>query len=180
MIGLHTQLRFAFLLLLPAISASDAPGILRHDSSGNVQPSLTGTWSARASSGLTLMGGWTATPDPASGAVTGTWTLFDAQGNTVADGAWSAAKAPTQWNGAWRAVVTGRSGEYSGTWTASVDLKADAALVDLFQAAAQTIVNGTWRAGAQSGAWAIRTSPKEGAPGNVPVALDKQRLVPQS
>ena len=157
---LHKQLRFAFLLLLPAITASGAQAVLRHDSSGNVQRSLTGTWSARASSGLTLMGGWTATPDSASGAVTGTWTLFDAQGNTVANGGWSAAKAPTQWHGAWRAVVSGRSGEYSGTWTASVDLKADAPFVDLFQAAAQAVVNGTWRGAGQSGAWAIRNYTK--------------------
>lgn len=165
---LQKQLRFAFLLLLPVITASGARAVRRHDSSGKVQPSLTGTWSAKAGSGLTLMGGWTATPDPASGAVTGTWTLFDAQGNTVADGGWSAAKAPAQWNGAWRAVVTGRGGEYSGTWTASVDLKADAPFVDLLQAAVQTVVSGTWRGAGQSGAWAIRNYTKQPGPSSGP------------
>jgi hypothetical protein len=102
------------------------------------------------------MGTWTAVPNPTSGTVTGTWTLADAQGRTVAGGAWSAAKSPARWTGAWRAVISGRDGEYSGTWTSGVDLKADARFVDLFEKAVRSVVSGNWRAGRQSGAWSIR------------------------
>ena len=114
------------------------------------------TWSARSSTGLTLMGTWTAVADPSSGAVTGTWTLFDAQGNTSRRGGWSAAKSPSGWTGAWRASVAGGSAEYSGTWKAGVDLGADAPLSALLEAAAQAVVSGNWSAGTQSGAWSIR------------------------
>jgi hypothetical protein len=152
-----------FLSCLLSLAAIDAPGaqaVARQDSAANAQNNRSGAWSARSSGGLTLMGMWTAVLDP-SGTVTGTWTLVDAQGKTIAGGAWSAAKEPTRWNGAWRAVVAGRTGEYSGTFTADIDsigLKGDARFVDLFEKAAQTIVRGGWRTGSQSGRWAIRAS----------------------
>jgi hypothetical protein len=111
-----------------------------------------------------MVGTWTAVFDPTAGTVTGTWALLDPQGKTVANGGWSAAKAPAQWNGAWRAVVSGRDGEYSGTWTTPVDLKGDARLADLFEKAVQAAVNGTWSAGSQSGNWSIRTAKREGGP----------------
>ena len=146
------------LLLLAAIDVSRSQAVVRQGASGIAQSNPSGTWSAKSSSGLTLMGTWTAVPDTATGTVTGTWTLVDAQGKTLADGGWSAAKSPDRWTGAWRAVISGREGEYSGTWTASVDLKAGARLVDLFEKAAQAVVGGTWRAGRQSGVWSIRAS----------------------
>jgi hypothetical protein len=149
------------LLFLSAIDASGAQAVARQDTAGDAQSSQSGTWSAKNSSGLTLMGTWTAVPDPKSGAVTGTWTLFDAQGRTVVGGGWSAAKAAAQWTGAWRAVISGRDGEYSGTWTAGVDLKPDARLVDLFEKAVQSVVSGTWRTSGQSGAWSIRALKRE-------------------
>ena len=62
---------------------------------------------------------------------------------------------------AWRAVVTGRSGEYSGTWTASADLKLDGGFADLFEKAVEAAVSGTWRGAGQSGAWSIRSRPRE-------------------
>jgi hypothetical protein len=102
------------------------------------------------------MGTWTALPDTTSGAVTGTWTLLDAEGRTVTRGGWSAAKSPAGWSGAWRAVIHGTESEYSGTWSAGGDLKADARFADLFEKAVQSVVSGKWRAGRQSGAWAIR------------------------
>jgi hypothetical protein len=144
------------LLFLAAVDASGAQAGGRQDSAGAAQSNRSGTWSATSGGGLTLTGTWTAVPDPKSGSVTGTWTLVNAQGGTVADGAWSAAKSPTRWSGAWRAVISGRDGEYSGTWTGRVDLKGDARLVDLFEKAVQTAVHGSWRAGTQSGAWSIR------------------------
>ena len=46
----------------------------------------------------------------------------DAQGRTLAEGAWSAAKSSDRWTGGWRALlVSGRNGEYSGTWAADLD-----------------------------------------------------------
>lgn len=150
---LRKRLCLLCLLLLPAITTAQTQSAPRQDTPG----SLSGTWSAKASSGLALMGTWTAVPDPASGTVTGTWTLEDAQRRTVASGAWSAAKSPANWTGAWRAIITGRDGEYSGTWTAGVDLNPSAPFVELFRKAAQTVVSGTWRTGSLSGAWAIRT-----------------------
>ena len=102
------------------------------------------------------MGTWTAVLDT-SGTVTGSWELTDAQGKTLAQGGWSAAKAPDTWFGGWRAVVTGKDGEYSGTWTADVGDSTSTRLGDLFAKALQSIVSGTWRLDQLSGAWSIRT-----------------------
>lgn len=151
------------LLFLAAIDASGAQAVVRQDTADYALSKRWGTWSAANSNGRTFIGTWTAVPD-SSGAVTGTWTLSDAQGKTVANGGWSAAKAPAQWIGAWRARVLGRTDEYSGTWSAGVDLKGDARISDLFEKAAQAAVSGTWRAGTQSGAWSIRTGKREGSP----------------
>jgi hypothetical protein len=140
-------------LLLAAVHASDAQTV-RPDSAAPVK--REGSWSAATSNGLTLMGTWIAILDP-NGTVTGSWALVDAQGNTRADGAWSAAKSPTGWTGAWRAVVSGREGEYAGTWTAALDAKRETRLADLFEKRLQSIVSGTWRIGERSGAWSIRT-----------------------
>jgi hypothetical protein len=104
------------------------------------------------------MGTWTAVADTAHGTVTGTWTLADGQAKTVAFGGWSAVKSSDRWTGAWRANVTGRAGEYSGTWTSSVDLKANARFVDVFEKAAQAVVSGAWTTGGQSGGWSIRAA----------------------
>ena len=143
-------------LFLAAVDATRAQGVARPDSAGNTAIKRDGSWSAATSNGLTLMGTWTAILDP-SGTVTGTWALVDAQGNTRADGGWSAAKSPDGWTGAWRAVVSGREGEYAGTWTAALDGKRDARLGVLFEKALQTIVSGNWGVGGRSGAWSIRT-----------------------
>ena len=113
-------------------------------------------WAARSSTGLTLGGTWTATEDAKTGSVTGSWTLLDARGRVTANGAWSAAKSPTGWQGSWRAIATGRSGEFAGTWTASVDLKPTTRFADLFAKAVEAAVSGTFRAGPQSGAWTIQ------------------------
>jgi len=142
-------------LFLAAVDASRAQAV-RPDTAGNAPSKREGSWSAATRNGLTLMGTWTATLDP-TGTVTGTWALVDAQGNTRADGGWSAAKSPDGWSGGWRAVVSGRQGEYSGTWTAAVDGKPDTRLAVLFEKAMQAVVSGTWRVGGQSGAWSIRT-----------------------
>jgi hypothetical protein len=149
---------FLLCMLFVAIDASGAQAVARQDSAANAQSNRSGAWSAKSSSGLTLGGRWTAVSNPMTGTVTGTWTLVDAQGKTVAGGAWSAAKSPARWSGAWRAVVAGRDGEYSGTWTSGVDLKGDARFADLFEKAIQSVVSGNWRVGRQSGAWSIRTS----------------------
>jgi hypothetical protein len=136
------------LVFLVAVAASGA--------AANAQSVRPNTWGATSSSGLTLMGTWPAVPDTASGTVTGTWTLFDAEGRMVTGGAWSASKSPAGWSGNWRAVLDGNESKYSGAWSAAVDLKADAGLSDLFEKAVQSVVSGKWRAGRQSGAWAIQ------------------------
>ncbi|MDF1505182.1 hypothetical protein [Roseisolibacter sp. H3M3-2] len=123
----------------------------------------SGTWSARAATGLTLGGTWTAVPDSAGATVTGTWTLVDGQGRQTAGGAWSAAKAATRWNGSWRSVVAGRSGEFAGTWTADLASGGDAPFPALFERAARAVVSGGWRTGGLTGAWSIRAA--EAAPG---------------
>ena len=122
------------LLLLNAIGISDAQAVVRLDSAATARGAWSGTWSA------------------------GTWTLADAQAKTVAFGGWSAVKSADRWAGAWRANVTGRAGEFSGTWTSSVDLKATARFVDMFEKAAQTIVSGAWTTGGKSGGWSIRAA----------------------
>ena len=159
---LRKPLVLLFLLVLAAIDISPAQ-VARQDTAGKPQSNPWGNWSA-TNGGSTLTGTWIAVFDSASGTVTGTWTLLDPQGKTVAGGAWSAAKSPTAWNGAWRAAVSGSDGEYSGTWMAGADLKGDARLVDLFEKAIEAAVSGTWRAGSRSGAWSIRAAKREGTP----------------
>jgi hypothetical protein len=136
------------LLFLVAVTASGA--------AANAQTARPNTWGATSSTGLTLMGTWTAVPDSTSGTVTGTWTLLDSEGRMVTSGGWSASKSPEGWSGNWRAVLDGNESKYSGAWSAAVDLKADARLSDLFEKAVQSVVSGKWRAGRQSGAWAIQ------------------------
>jgi hypothetical protein len=155
---------FLSLLFFAAVRASSAQGVARKDSAATAQNNRSGTWSATTASGAPLMGTWTAVLDSTGNTVTGMWTLTDAQGRTVANGGWSAAKAATQWNGAWRANVAGKQGEYSGTWTAGVDLQVGPRFADLFERAATSIVSGGWRAGRQSGAWSIRALKVDGKP----------------
>ena len=152
------------LLSLAAIDASSAQAPARQEGADTTRLKRSGTWSAANSAGRTFIGTWTGTPDSTGLAVTGTWALLDAQGNTVINGGWSAAKAPTKWNGAWRARVVGRTEEYSGTWTSSVDLKGDALFAEFLEKAVASIVSGTWRAGPQSGAWSIRAAKRAGSP----------------
>jgi hypothetical protein len=143
---------------LAAIDMSGAQAVVRQNAVGDAQSNLSGRWSATTKNGRKLAGKWTAVRDPKSGAVTGTWSLVNAKGKTIAGGGWSAAKSVTKWTGKWRAAISGRESEYSGTWTAAVDLKADAPLANLFEKAMQTAVNGKWRFGKQSGGWSIRRS----------------------
>lgn len=153
------EVRPLFLLCLLFVGAVEGLGgqaVERQDTASNAQSERSGTWSARSRGGVTLVGTWTAVPDPASGTVTGTWTLVDAHGSTVTDGAWSASKSPSGWVGNWRAIITGRDGEYSGTWSADVDLKGNTLFARLFEKAALSVVSGNWRTGRQSGGWSIR------------------------
>jgi hypothetical protein len=145
------------ILLSPAVVYGTAAGptVLRRTAAEG-QLGRANTWSATSSKGQTLMGTWTAVPDPASGSVTGTWTLVDAQGKTLARGGWSAAKSPAGGKGTWRAIVSGRTAEYAGTWSTDVDLGAGARLSNLLEKAIESVVSGRWRAGGQSGAWSIR------------------------
>jgi hypothetical protein len=147
----------ASILLLPAVDYATAAGptVLRRTAAEG-QLGRANTWSATSSKGQTLMGTWTAVPDPASGGVTGTWTLVDAKGKTRARGGWSAAKSPAGWNGTWRAIVSGRTAEYAGTWSTDVDLGAGARLSSLLEKAIESVVSGRWRAGGRSGAWSIQ------------------------
>ena len=161
---LRTRFVLLGLLFLAAIDVSGAQAVARRDGAAGPESPRSGTWSATASRGATLMGTWTAVPDSTGGAVTGTWTLVDAGGRTVAHGGWSAAKSPARWTGAWRAASSGRGREYSGTWSAGLDRTGNARFADLFEQAAQRVVSGTWRAGRRSGAWSVRTSDSEGAP----------------
>lgn len=144
------------LLFLIVVEGSGTQAVVLQRTTGDGRSSRPNTWSARSSTGRTLMGTWTAVAGPTSGTVTGTWTLVDAQGRTITRGGWSAAKSPAGWTGTWRAAVSGAKAEYSGAWSAGVDLKADARFADLFEKALQTVVSGNWRAGGQSGAWSIR------------------------
>jgi hypothetical protein len=154
----HRRLALLLLPLVPLV-----PLLAAADASGAQARERSGTWSARASSGLTLVGTWTAVVDTAAGTVTGSWTLADAQGRQAAGGGWSAAKTSARWRGAWRSVVAGSGGEYAGTWTAD-RLPANAPFADLFEQAVRAAVSGTWRAGGRSGAWSIRTAADAGRP----------------
>lgn len=113
------------------------------------------TWSAVTSTGRTFSGTFTVEPDPATGTVSGSWTLRDNTGKTIMGGTWSANKADKVWSGAWRAAVSGQSVEYSGTWSTNQRFPAAARFADLFEAAVKEVVGGDWRAGAYSGSWSI-------------------------
>ena len=69
------------LLVLVALEGSGLQAAMP----GDGQRARPNTWSARSSTGRTLAGTWTAVADPATGTVTGTWTLGEAKG-TPADG----------------------------------------------------------------------------------------------
>ena len=125
---------------------------------GGRQLGRLNTWSARSSTGRVLAGSWTGSVDPKTGAASGSWTLFDANGQPAMRGGWSAVKSAKEWSGAWRANVVGGAGEFSGTWRATVDLNLNAPLADLFTLAVQKVVSGSWRVGTNSGSWSIRAS----------------------
>lgn len=131
---------------------------MRLDSAALAKGARYGTWSA-ANGKNTFVGRWTGVADTTRGTVTGTWTLADGQGKTLAFGGWAAVKAADRWTGSWRANVSGSTTEYSGAWTSSTDLKAKGQFGDMFERAATAIVSGTWGMGAQSGAWSIRAAP---------------------
>ena len=154
---LRKQVFLVCLPILAALGSAAAQTTGRPDTLVLGHGTVSGRWSATNGS-ATYMGNWTAVPDTVRGSVIGTWTLTDARGATVAFGGWSAGKAVARWGGTWRANVTGRLGEFSGTWTSTVDLKANARFVELFEAAAKTIVSGSWASGGRSGAWSIRAS----------------------
>jgi hypothetical protein len=144
------------LLLLIAFENSGVRPAVLQANQRDGQSAHSGNWSAKSRTGLTLGGTWTATVDPKTGAVTGTWTLNDAGGKVLRGGAWSAAKSAKGWSGAWRSVVSGTKGEFSGTWTADIGLKPNAPFADLFAGAVKAAVSGSWEAGRHSGAWSIR------------------------
>ena len=135
--------------LIAAIALIASPGAGAQSSIGN--------WSANGS-GLLLTGGFTVVPDTATGTVTGTWTLRNNDGSTIAQGGWSAARNEREWSGAWRAVVSGSNREYQGTFTAAVPLKSSAKLPEMFALAVKQIVSGTWASGGNTGAWSIRVA----------------------
>lgn len=138
------------LVFFVCVDRADAQAVVPQSTSPNL-------WTARSSSGQAFGGTWTAVPDAKTGTVTGTWTLVDTQGRTLADGGWSASKSPDGWVGLWRAAnFGGTEHEFAGSWRAGVDLKATAGFVDLFERAVQSVVSGTWRMGNHSGAWSIR------------------------
>jgi hypothetical protein len=145
------------ILLWPALVNGTAAGpTVLPRTAAEGQLGRANTWSATSSKGQTLMGTWTAVPDPASGSVTGIWTLVDAKGQMLARGGWSAVKSPAGWKGNWRANISGRTAEYAGTWSTNVDLGAGTRLSNLLEKAIESVVSGRWRAGGQSGAWSIR------------------------
>ena len=160
---LLNRLVLPFLLLLAAFDALGAQATARRTGAADPR-ARSGTWSATSTSGLALMGSWTAVPDSTGAAVTGTWTAVDMEGRTVAEGGWSASKSAARWEGAWRAVIAGRDGEHSGTWSATLDLRGTRRFADLFERAIGTVVGGTWRSGGRSGAWSIRAAAREGSP----------------
>ncbi|HWP60798.1 MAG TPA: hypothetical protein VNL14_23085 [Candidatus Acidoferrales bacterium] len=113
------------------------------------------TWSAVTSAGRTFAGTFTADADPATGTVSGIWTLRDSAGKNVMGGSWSANKTEKGWNGAWSARVLGSKNEYSGTWTTSHRFPTGASFADLFEAAAKEVIGGEWLATGNSGSWSI-------------------------
>lgn len=113
------------------------------------------TWSAVTSAGRTFSGTFTAEPDPATGTVSGSWTLRDNTGKIVMGGVWSANKVDKGWNGAWRAAVSGQNAEYSGTWSTNHRFPAAARFAELFEAAVKEVIGGEWRSGSYSGSWSI-------------------------
>jgi len=118
-----------------------------------------GSWSATA--GNTTFGGtWDAAVSDDPDTASGSWTLMDQSGATLADGTWAARKDQNVWRGAWQA--RSRSGRvYSGTWRAQPGLPVSARFADLFEFALSKMASGTWRMGtAYSGGWSIRAYPR--------------------
>lgn len=87
--------------------------------------------------------------------------MIDQTGATVAAGTWAARKGQEIWKGSWQA--RGRSGQlYSGTWRAQSQLPASNGFSELFEPALTKVASRTWQMGtAYSGAWSIRTQPRQ-------------------
>jgi hypothetical protein len=155
---LRRPVSIAFLVVLAAGRTSGGQAAARPDSAALARTNRSGTWTAATSSGVPLVGTWTAVVDTTHGTVIGTWTLIDAQRKPVANGRWSAVKSADKWTGAWRANVADHPGEYTGTWSAAVDLRPGASFGELFEKAALAAVNGAWRGGGREGGWSIRVA----------------------
>ena len=116
---------------------------------------LRGRWGA-TDERRTLAGTWTADVQSDPEAPGGTWTLFDAGGRTVAEGAWAVTKVKGAWRGNWRAEAAGGR-VLTGSWTSSIALPASRRFEDLLSSALTETVSGTWRSGGHSGRWSIQT-----------------------
>ena len=123
---------------------------------------LRGTWSATGA-GPALMGTWTARFDANRKEGSGTWTLLDRAGSSVAGGTWSASKAGAVWRGTWKAQVARPfQGVYSGTWAAEVKLPGSSTFADMLEAGLSGVVSGSWRmTPSRSGLWSIRAYPEK-------------------
>lgn len=116
---------------------------------------LRGRWSATEGR-RTLRGAWVARPDAKSEWISGSWTLRNDSGATVARGTWAALKEQKAWRGSWQAhLPDGRS--VSGTWTADVHASTASELAEMLELALAEMVSGTWQTGGLSGSWSIRT-----------------------
>jgi hypothetical protein len=115
------------------------------------------SWAARTEDGRTFVGTFTVAPNATARAARGFWTLKDAGGATVMNGAWSAEMHTTGLNGTWRASAEGRQGDFSGSWSAELAQAKKGGLTEMFEAAIKDAVRGLWTGAGQSGGWTIRT-----------------------
>lgn len=115
------------------------------------------SWAARSEDGRTFVGTFTVAPNATARSARGFWTLKDAGGATVMNGAWSAEMHTTGLNGTWRASAEGRQGDFSGSWSAEIAQAKKTGLTEMFEAAIKDAVRGLWTGAGQSGGWTIRT-----------------------
>jgi len=115
------------------------------------------SWAARTEAGRTFVGTFSVAPNPTARAAGGFWTLKDANGATVMNGAWSAEMHTTGWNGTWRANVDGQPGDFRGSWSVEGAPSKKANFSELFDAAVKDAIRGLWTGAGESGGWTIRT-----------------------
>jgi hypothetical protein len=150
---LATQIALTAIVFAIAMTQAQSPST-----------AIRGSWSATAGPNQVFQGTWTAelaSSDP--NAAQGSWMLLNRANQIVAQGTWSAVKAPRAWSGSWEARVLTKGGAtsrlLSGNWSTQIADADVRTLQELLHKTLSDVVSGRWGSGRLAGAWSLRAFP---------------------